>query len=245
MIKTFLKNDGDNIIFTGHYMEFYIPKFYFKGKLGEDQGTQLKVFGIFNARLFDTKDKPMAIETFNVPTMILITPSEIEEQELQLIPGEEGGVEKYVVAKFFKGNKVMSSNIPQDASNVELFLDILTRGKLPRTIPYSQVLQIWQKNLSLNGVKLGVTSTVLEIIISEIYRNKKKPEETFAKFAGKDAKASEFAYKPANIREVCSRNSTFSALTFEDMDQMITSSLNINKYKKQETDSPIEKIIKM
>jgi hypothetical protein len=29
------------------------------------------------------------------------------------------------------------------------------------------------------------------------------------------------------------------------MDSMITSSLNINKYNKQETQSPIEKIIKM
>lgn len=245
MLKAALKNDGENMVFTGNYMEMYIPSFYFEGKLAEDSGSAIRVFGLFIVRVFDIKGKPLALETFNVPTMIHIYPSSIEVKELQLVSGPDGELEKYHVAKFNKGNIVMKNSIPQDATNVELFLDVLTRGKLPKTIPYSQVLQVWQKNLSLNGVKLGVTSTVLEIIISEIYRNKKRPEETFAKLIGKDPSISEYAYRPANIREICARNSTFAAITFEDMDSMITSGLNINKYNKQETESPIEKIIKM
>jgi len=245
MLSKMVKDDGEHIVFNGHYMEAYIPEFYFKGKLGEDYGSSIRVFGLFNIRTFDDKNKPLKLETFNVPTMIYMFPSEMEKKELQLIPGDEDGVEAYYVAKFYRGNIIMSNSIPQDAGNVELFLDVLTRGKVPKTIPYSQVLQVWQKNLELNGVKLGVTSTVLEIIISEIYRNKKKPEETFAKLIGREPSTSEFAYRTANIREICARNSTFAALTFEDMDQMITSSLNINNYNKQESSSPIEKIIKM
>jgi hypothetical protein len=245
MLSQMVRDDGENIIFTGEYMEAYIPNFYFEGKLAEDYGQSIRVFGLFNVRVF-SKGKPMKLETFNVPTMIYMHPSEMEKRkDLQLIPGDDNDVETYMVAKFYTGNIIMPNSIPQDASNVELFLDVLTRGKVPKTIPYSQVLQVWQKNLALNGVKLGVTSTVLEIIISEIYRNKKKPEETFSKIIGKDPKTSEFAYRTANIREICARNSTFAALTFEDMDQMITSSLNINKYNKQESSSPIEKIIKM
>ena len=245
MLKNFLKDDGENIVFTGNYLEMYIPEFYFEGKLAEDYGSSLMVFGLFNVRVFDEKGRPMKLETFNIPSLILIHPSEIERKELQLIEGDSGEVETYRVAKFFKGNAIMKNSIPQDASNVELFLSVLFRGKIPKTIPYSQVLQIWQKNLELNGVKLGVTATILEIIISEIYRNKKKPEETFAKLIGKDPTVSEYAYRTANIREICARNSTFAALTFEDMDSMITSSLNINRYNKQESESPIEKIIKM
>jgi hypothetical protein len=240
-----VRDDGENVVFTGNYLEFYIPAFYFEGKLAEDFGSNVRVFGLFNIRTFDDKNKPLKLETFNVPTMIYIHPSEIEKKDLQLIPGDDNEVESYYVAKFYKGNVIMQNSIPQDASNVELFLDILTRGKVPKTIPYGQVLQVWQKNLELNGVKLGVTSTVLEIVISEIYRNKKKPEETFAKLIGREPGTSEYAYRTANIREICARNSTFAALTFEDMDQMITSSLNINKYNKQESNSPIEKIIKM
>lgn len=245
MLSSFVKDDGENIVFTGNYMEMYIPSSYFEGKMAEDLGTSLRVFGLFNLRVFDDKNKPMKLETFNVPTMINIHPSEVEKQNLQLIPGQSGEVDSYHVAKFYRGNTICQSSIPQDASNVELFLKILTSGKVPKTIPYGQVLQVWQKNLELNGVKLGVTSTILEIIISEIYRNKKKPEEKFAKVIGRDPNVTEYDYRPANIREICARNSTFAALTFEDMDQMITSSLNINKYNKEESNSPIEKIIKM
>lgn len=243
MLRNFIKDDGENIVFTGNYLEMYIPDSYFEGKLAEEFGNSIRVFGLFNIRVFDEKNKPMKLETLNVPTMIYIHPSEVEKKELQLI--DDGEVEKYRVAKFYKGNIIMQNSVPQDASNVELFLKILTTGKVPKTIPYSQVLKIWQRNLDLNGVKLGVTSTILEIIIAEIYRNKKKPEERFAKLIGKDPSVSEYAYRTANIREICARNSTFAALTFEDMDQMIISSLNINKYNKEESESPIEKIIKM
>lgn len=245
MLNNMMKNDGENIVFTGSYMEMYIPEFYFQGKLGEEFGNTLRVFGLFNLQTFGPNEKPLKLETFNIPTMIYIHPSEVEKRTFQLIPGPDNEVETYYVAKFYTNDIIMQSNIPQDASNVELFLDILTKGKIPKTIPYSQILQVWQKNLQINGVKLGVTSTVLEIIISEIYRNPKKPEETFAKLAGKNPNVSDYGYKTANIREICARNSTFAALTFEDFNQMLTSSLNINKYNKEESYSPIEKIIKM
>jgi hypothetical protein len=245
MLKETLKDDGENIIFMGSKLEMYIPMSYFETKLAENYGTSINVFGLFNVRVFDNKDKPGKLETLNLPTMICIYPIDGEVKELQLIEGEHGDPEQYYIAKFYTGNKVMSNSIQQNASNVELFLDIIFRGKIPQTIPYNQVLSIWHKNLELNGVKLGVTSTILEICISQIYRNKKKPEETFAKVMGKDPTQSEFSYKTANIREICARNSTFAAMTFEDMDSMITSSLNINKQNKQETESPIEKIIKM
>lgn len=244
MLKNFLIDDGEHIVFNGDYLEMYIPGFYFESKLAENSGSAIRVFGVFNLRV-TSNDKELKLETLNMPTMIYIHPSEIEKKELQLLKGQDGELTQYVIAKFYRGNKIMSNSIPQDASNVELFLNLLCGGKIPKTIAYSQVIKIWQKNLQINGVKLGVTSTILEIIIGEIYRNKSKPEETFAKLIGKNPGTSEFAYEPANIRQICARNSTFAALTFEDMDSMITSSLNINKYNKQETISPIEKIIKM
>lgn len=242
MLKGYLKKDGEHIIFEGHTMEAYIPEYYFQGKLAEDKGSMIEVFGLFNVRVFDGNGRPLKLETFNIPSMLHLYPTEMETKELELV---DDVIEKYRVCKFYKGNRVLNKSIHQDASNVELFINLLFRGNIPRTIPYTQILQIWQKNLELNNVKLGVTSAILEVIITEIYRNKKKPEETFAKVIGKDPTASEFGYRPANIREICARNSTFAALTFEDIDSMITTSLNISKYNKEESQSPIEKIIKM
>jgi hypothetical protein len=245
LLKDLLVDDGEHIIYNGSYMEAYIPQSYFDKGLAENFGTSLKVFGVFNARSFTEKNVPMKLETFNAPTMIYLYPIEIEIRQMQLIEDENGTVDTYQVAKFYKGGKVMANKVPQDVGNIELFLGLLFEGNIPTTIPYSQVIQLWHKNLQLNGQKLGVTSTIFEVIINQIYRNKKKPEEPFAKVMGQDPSASEYGYSTANIREICARNSTFAALTFEDMDSMITSSLNINKYNKQETQSPIEKIIKM
>jgi hypothetical protein len=245
MLKEYLRDDGENLIFTGQYLEIYIPEFYFESRLAENYGTSLRVFCLLNARVTNEKGIKSKIEMINLPSLIYIFPSDIEKKELQLIEGEDGSVSTYYIAKFYKGNKLMANSIAQDSSNVELFLSLLTHGKLPLTIPYNQILEIWQKNLTMNGVKLGVPSTVLEVVIKEVYRNKNKPEETYGKMAGKDPSISPYEYIPANIREICARNSTFAALTFEDFDAMLTSSLNIKKYGKEETISPIEKIIKM
>jgi len=243
MIEKFLSDDGTNIIFNGEQLIAYIPEFYFKnGKLGEHLGSSLRVFGLFNVRM-NNGGRLSKLETFNLPSMIFLFPSTIEYKTLKLVDEQEE--ECYMVLNFFKGGKITPNNMSQDATNVELFLDLICGGKLPETIPYNQIIQIWQKNLTLNNINLNVTSTVLEVILSEIYRNKKKPEETFAKLWGRNPNISQYEYKRANIREICARNSTFAALTYEDMDAMITSSLNIKNYNREETESPIEKIIKM
>jgi len=244
LIENFLSDNGTDIIFNGEQLEAYIPEFYFKNnKLGEQLGSSLKVFGLFNIRMIN-KGKPSKLETFILPSMIMVFPSTIEYKKLKLIDEQEEE-ECYMVLNFFKGGKITPNSVSQDATNVELFLDLICGGKLPETIPYNQIIQIWQKNLNLNNINLNVTSTVLEVIVSEIYRNKKKPEETFAKLWGRNPNISQYEYKRANIREICARNSTFAALTYEDMDAMITSSLNIRNYNREETESPIEKIIKM
>jgi hypothetical protein len=244
MLKDLLKDDGEYIVFNGFYMECYIPSFYFDTKLGEEYGSELRIFGIFNARAFTEKMKPMTLETINFPSIITIYPSEIDTKSLTLLEGDDEP-EEYVVAKFHKGSRLMKNAIPQDSTNVEMFINLLIKGKLPRTIPYSKLLSIWLANLTNNNVKLGVASSVLECMIAEFYRDRKNPMIKFAKTIGKKPDTDEYMYRPVNIRELCARNSTFAALTFEDMDAMLTSSINIKKLNKEEIDSPLEKILKM
>ena len=63
--------------------------------------------------------------------------------------------------------------------------------------------------------------------------------------AGKDDNVSDYDYKMASIRQICQYSSTFTALTFEDFDSMVTTSLNRTAEHKSEQESPLEKIIKM
>lgn len=243
MFSKLLKNDGEYLVFDGNYVEFYIPRDYEENKLAEDEGESYRLFGICNLRVYDSNDKPGKLETLNLPAYINLFPTEIEETNIALVPGQEPS--RYKVLKFYKGDRIMRNVTQKDSSNLEMFINLMTRGKIPTTIPYNEIIHLWLKNMEINGAHLGVTSTVLEVIIAEIYRDAAKPENKYARTVGKDPNKPQFAYKTANIREICSRNSTFAALTFEDMDAMITASLNINKYGKEETISPIEKIIKM
>ena len=76
-------------------------------------------------------------------------------------------------------------------------------------------------------------------------RTKGKPEEKYAMVLGKNPKADPYGYEPTTINKVCSMSSTFSAITFENMDEMIITSLNRKQQGKTETDTPLEQIVKM
>ena len=243
MFNKLLINDGEFLIFNGLYVEFYVPKSYEEDKLAESVGDSYRLFGICNLRVFDVNNKPGKLEILNLPSYINVFPSEVDEANLSLVDGQEE--EKYKILKFYKGDKIMRNVTQMDSTNLEMFTKLMTSGKIPKTVEYKNVIHLWLKNMEINGKHLGVTSTVLEVIIAEIYRDGSKPEFQYAKTVGKDPNKPQYGYRTANIREICSRNSAFAALTFEDMDSMITSSLNINKYNKSETLSPIEKIIKM
>lgn len=244
MLSNFLRDDGENIIFTGHYMEIYVPETYFATKLAVIEGSLIKVFGLLECAVFDSNDKKLLQETLNLPTTIVLHFNDMYTTKLNLYPKVENSEPvSYRVLKFYRNNILMSNIVQKDSTNVEQFVNLMCDGKI-KGIPYNKILAVWQKNLDLNGVNLGVPSSILEIIISEIYRNNKNPNEKFSKYANKNPK-DVYNYRASNIREICSRNSTFSALTFEDFDMMLTSSLNMSKYDKKQVDSPIEQVIKM
>lgn len=98
----------------------------------------------------------------------------------------------------------------------------------------------------MNGVHLGVPSVIEELILSATYRDKNDLTKKFSNTIGKDpTKVSQFDYKMVSVRQICQFTSTFTGITFEDIDSMITSSLNRARNKTEEKPSPIEKIIKM
>ena len=150
------------------------------------------------------------------------------------------------MVKFFKGNKVCNRSLIVDSENAQTYLRFITFGKVPTSIPYSKTLHVWKENQELSDVDFGVPSIIEEVILSVAYRYKKDTSYKFAKIIGKpNSQVSEYDYSMASIRQVCQYASTFSAITFEDMDSMITASVNREREKKTESDSPVEKLFKL
>jgi len=243
MLQNYVKNDGTNLIFTGHYMEFYIPEYYFENSYAVISGSSINVLGLLHYSIFDSKDKELEHNIMNLPTFITMYFKDIKKKDVTLSKSPNAKPESCRVIPFYKNDLIMESNLQKDSSNAEKFLKMLCAGKI-RNIPYDKLFDVWEKNLQLNNVKFGAPATILEVIIAQLCRNGNNIDEKFSVQFTRDPKTSMYAYKPASIKELCSKSSTFAAISFQDMDFMLTSSLNMNKYNKDQSESPLEKIMK-
>lgn len=244
-MSEYFHSDKRYIYLDKPYCEFYIPTKYFEGVSGfaTDFGTTIKTMGVFDIAFFEN-DKLTETKVMNLPSWITIYAYDFEIKNVKL-PGNEEEVQCKVM-KYFKGNKVMNATIIEDSENAEMYLKFIVNGKVPSSVPYDKSLEMWRKNQVLNGVHLGVPSVIEELILSATYRDKNDLTKKFAYTIGKDPKnVSQFDYKMASVRQICQFTSTFTGVTFEDIDSMITSSLNRTRNKLEEKPSPIEKIIKM
>lgn len=243
-MSDYFKSDQTYIYLKKPYCEFYLPQSYFEGMSGfsEDLGQMIRGLGVFVIGFFEN-GKLKEYKTMAIPTTTEVYVNDYENRMVDL-PGS--GPTMCKVLKFFEGDKVMNSTTIDDSSNAELYLKFVTQGKVPKTIPYDKALMLWRRNQEMNGVHLGVPAVIEELILSVSYRDKNNPGRKFSHVIGKDPEnVSPFDYTMASIRQICQYTSTFTALTFEDMDSMITTSLNRTREHNPEAASPIESLIKM
>lgn len=246
-MNSYFKTAGEKIIFTGKLMKAYIPQEYFDMGIAMDYGgDHIETLGLFNAKFFNDIEGTKQIgglETVNIPTSINIYPSSIETEEVELV--KEVGTAKYQVMKFFGNEPFTDKFIIQKSKSTEKFLNVLENGKIPPTIPYNRIFEIWTMNMALNGVKMpDVPASSREMILAEKYRDKKNPAFRFGIRAGKDPKTSMYDYIAVSPRTLTKYSSTFAGFIFEDFDTMVTNGLNISKSGRKQIESPIEPIIK-
>lgn len=236
------------------YAEFFIPAEYFTDNHAEDYRDSLSTLGIFqfivypngkpksNSGSVRNESKNPNLHTMLIPTTIELTIHNSREESVIL---SDGIVKKYKVLEYLNGEEICNNYMVENSDNTIEYLNMVLDGKLPDTIPYSNSLTLFMNNMELNNVRFPVSSVDLEIMLMMVYRNRDDMEETFSKVIGKNPNVSQYAYEVASTRQVCQYTSTLTALTFEDIDTMITSSINRTRSGKKEPYSPSEKIIKM
>lgn len=245
MFKQYFTNNGKDVIFNGEYLEIFIPEYYFESnKYASVYGNIIKSFGIINGKIYKGS-KVIEQSLINIPTMINLHVNDVEKRndiaynDPNILPYD------YRVLKFYKNDKVFNPTIELKSDYAQAFLYMLCNGKLNPNVPYDKLLEVWINNFLYTSVNLGIPISVMSIIINGLYRYRDNPDLKFSEALNTNPKLSMYRYHRANIREVCSKDSVFSALTFEDMDSMLTSSLNMSNYDKKQSVSPIEKIVKM
>ena len=242
-VSNIFRADDEYIYLNVPYCEFYIPTEYFAmgKKFAEDFTDKINVIGLFNIGLFEN-DKLVDVKVFNVPVYLDIN---VYDFDVRMIDVGSGNTVECRVYKYYKDAIICRSFIPENSSVAQTFLQLIISGSMPGTIPYSQCLSVWRKNLELSGVSLGVSSAVMEMILAVMYRDAKDPSKKYCIRYGSSADSSEYDYMSASIRQICQYNSTFTGIIYEDIDSMITSAINRNRNGKEEGETPMEKIIKM
>lgn len=227
------------------YLELYLPQYYLDHNIAKIIGSNINTLGFMNYKYY-TKEgtKPTKIGVLNVPANVNLTPNDIIFNVKDTIY-PDGNIGEYITLKFYTGDKIMRNNTTKSLDNVVYFTNLLLAGKIDNNIPYDIITKGWVTNMTMNGVNFNVPSTILELIVSEMCRDKTNNERPFRKVVGKNPDTDMVAYYPSNIRTICSLNSVFAALTFEDMNSMLDASLNITAKGKKQNISPVEKIIKM
>lgn len=245
--KYFVKDDN-NIYINSMYAEAYIPESVFRdpekpSAIASEFGDAIKTVGLFNMRFFDSDETPreeVELKTFNYPNTIETFPESFETLTLEI----NGIKDRYRVLKYYKGNIMMKSVIQKDSKNCELFLNLLTSGKIPSSLSYDEILTAWIKNFEINNVNPGVPYVTLQIIIATMCRHKENINIPFRKVAGK-GNVSMYDYKAVNMNEVSSQSSIFSALTFERFGDKLATSLLMTKEGTEQEKSPVEAVVSM
>lgn len=243
-----MSRDGNEIVNVDR-LELYIPEDLFKAEridkdiehaaVATSVGDDFKIIALLNARVAvnpEDKIEDSKLYTLNYPQLIITSPSASVKQTLSLYPGAEP--EPYVVLKYVQGDILMQSKVKKDIDNCVKFLNLLTKGKIPRTIKYEDIFKAWKMNLEINDADPGVPDSYLQMIIAALYRDASDPRKEFRFVYGKDMARND--YIPNNIRDAVSASSVFAAQTFEHMSRMIVTSVNMTRRGLEQDRNPVE-----
>lgn len=236
MSSPFYAKDGK--IHCSEYMELYIPSSYFEDGIAKNNGSSIETLGILYMRVF--KDgTPGPIQMLNLPVRINVMLYEFQQETIRV----PSGAIDVMTLQYLKDAYVLHQTVQKGREVAESFLSVMLSGKLPRTLNYDQIINMWWRNLEISGVSFKVPSKVFEMIIATIYRSPNNQKVRYGQYYGRSSSATGYEYKTGNVQAVVRDLSTFSGMVFEDISTMISNGINNSIEGVEEPVSPLEKII--
>lgn len=188
-------------------------------------GTKVKYFGVGNMRFFNNQkemDSPVGVPvyTLGIPMIITGEPTDIDTREVQFTSG--GPSRKCIVLTFYKNDEFLcNTDAIKGNDNVMIYLTRLLGGKLNHVSP-EEAVGILQDVQKMNGIKLRIPSEEEEIFIAERYRSDRDP----SKKARLIDSTNPDKIVSLNMRQEAMKSTTYQALTHEDVNTSLISSVN-------------------
>lgn len=230
------------LTFIGKELKIYLPKNYLEKDsiFATKLGNTIETIGLF---WFETEGKKYEL---TLPLKIQFEYQEEESFKGKLVP-ELLSLE-YDVFILRSGDAFCKDLAhKQDISDLEtMLLRVIDQGKMPQTVSYEESLPITLNLFSASGVgpKLGIASSIMEIVLSEMYRNRHNPSEPFRMLLAKSKTASMYDFKLVRMSRLSGLNSVFNSLVGEDTYQQLANSVVRTREKAEDRETPMEKLMK-
>jgi uncharacterized protein YifE (UPF0438 family) len=234
------RNEEGKIVVSCYSMEVYVPKSYFDEEIAELVGDKIQTIGILLVRVFKTENSQPKIYRINFAGNIAFSFSSERKEHAEFIKGD---ADTYNVYSLEEGDIFLDSEtIVPSSNNLKNFVKLLHSGKLPKTT-YESIYKQYMNIQESNNIMLKVSSATLEAMIAELTRWKDDKLVPF-RMAIDNPKVTESDYQMVSLKTLPFLISTFSGLSFEDIDKAILYGIERKKSNKKNIITPMEETIK-
>jgi hypothetical protein len=126
---------------------------------------------------------------------------------------------------------------------VNKLLDMLLQGFIPKSVPYDQVISLFNDACTLNGMKLNVADTIMEVMIAELSRDANDIKKPFRYTLRDKPGVSMYASKRIKMLSLARLTNNFAAISSADPKQGITVSIGRERTGEPQAESAVEKAI--
>lgn len=225
-------------IYCNDYMEIYIPVSYFGDGVAINKGVSVETLGILYMRAFPG-GSPGPIKMLNLPVVANLMMYEFKSETIEVANRKLD----VLTLQYLKDAYVLHQTVQKGREVAESFLETVMGGRLPKTLNYTSLINLWWRNLEISGVSFKVPSKIYEMILASVYRSPRDQKERYGQYYGRQTNPTGYDYRTGNVREVVRDLSTFSGMVFEDISTMISSGIVSSVNGVEEPESPLEKII--
>lgn len=225
-------------IHCSDYIEIYIPMEYFNNRVAVNKGSSIETLGLVYIRSFKNGNAE-PIKLLNLPTEVNLMVYDFKQESIKI----NDKLINVLTLQYLKDAYVLHQTVTKGREVANKFLDMMLAGKLPRTLNYIDIIDIWWRNIEISGISYKVPSKIFEMIIATIYRNPKNLKQRYGQYYGTQTNPNGYDYETGNVRNVVKDLSTFSGMVFEDIGNMISNGINNSIEEIDEPISPLEKII--
>lgn len=230
----FFKQIGDVVYFNGDgELIYYVPEQYFSSKNAVIVGEYVDLIGVISYDVFSSAGKSSGVKAINHPSSFRCKPYLITKEQDYLL---KGTIEPtaYRLLHFKKDDELIcSTRTVKGIENVERFVGLLIHGHLPDSIPYNRIHEYIIKNAEMNNFNYKVSSQLLGIVISKIYRDSKELNKPYRLTDMKNP------YKAIGIKKIPKYDSPYISITSENADDAIANAM----LSKSTKESPLEKVM--